>query len=123
MNLQPFSVPQCEALLDLALLAMYADGHLATAEDERVHRLLSAMGVAAESDRARHYDAAVARVRGHAQSAAGARSHASKLAGHFATSEHRRQVMAVLDELIASDSQVAPQERGYLSAVQEALGM
>jgi uncharacterized tellurite resistance protein B-like protein len=122
MNLRNLSVLQREAMLDLALLAMYADGHLASAEDERVHRLLAAMGLdEAGSDLARHYDAAVARVRSHAQSAAAARAHALQLAARFATPEHRRNVVAMIDELVASDSRVAPQESDYLAAVQGAL--
>jgi len=123
MNLKNFTAPQREAMLDLALLAMYADGHLASAEDERVHRLLTAMGAETEHDRGRQYDAAVARVRRPAVTADAARDHAAKLAGAFATADERRNVLAVLDELAASDSQVAAQERGYLATVREAFGM
>ena len=77
MNLKDLNDQQRKALLDLAMLAMYSDGHLASAEDERVHRLLGAMGYDEESARNREYDAAVARVSRHAGTAAGARGHES----------------------------------------------
>lgn len=122
MNIKHFTGPQQEALLDLALLAMYADGHLASAEDERVHRLLSAMGLEDEDGQARLYDSAVARVRGVAGSATAARGHAVHLSTHFTEPAQRRDVLSVLEDLLASDNQVAPQERGYLAAVREAFG-
>ena len=77
MNIKDFTEPQMQALLDLAMLAMYADGHLASAEDERVHRLLRAMGFATDYDCDKHYDASIARVSRHSQTAESARPHAT----------------------------------------------
>lgn len=120
MNLDDFTDPQREALLDLATLAMYADGHLAAAEDERVHRLLAALGFNADHDRSRHYDASVTRVSRHSQTAASAREYTAGLARSFTAREQRRQVLGILDDLLASDSQVAPKESSYLGIVREA---
>ena len=122
MSIKHFTGPQQEALLDLALLAMYADGHLASAEDERVHRLLSAMGLEDEDGQARIYDSAVARVRGVVGSATTARSHAAHLSARFSEPAQRHEVLSVLEDLLASDNLVVPQERGYLAAVREAFG-
>jgi uncharacterized tellurite resistance protein B-like protein len=121
MNLKDFTEPQRQALLDLALLAMYADGHLATAEDERVQRLLTAMGFSTDYERGQHYDAAVSRVRSHSSTAAAARTHATALAQNFASKEQRQRVHDVLDDLMSSDSRVAPQESTLLGVVKEAL--
>ena len=52
MNVQVFNEAQQQALLDLLVLAMYADGHLGSAEDDRVRRLLAAQGQTAEYDQA-----------------------------------------------------------------------
>jgi hypothetical protein len=71
------------AFLDLAMLAMYADGHLASAEDERVHRLLTAMGLGADYERNAQYDAAVSRIRRHSQTAEAVRTHVLTLAESF----------------------------------------
>ncbi len=112
---------QQQALLDLAMLAMYADGHLASAEDERVHRLLAAMGFATDWDRGKHYDASISRVSRHSQSAESARTYAATLSRSFSTPEHRRFVQATLNEIVTSDNSVAPQERSFLSLVREAV--
>src|SRR5687767_13090259 len=122
MNLKSFSDQQRQALLDLVMLAMYADGHLAATEDDRVVRLLTAMGFTTEYDRGKHFDASVSRVSRHSGTAAGARTHATKLAQSFTTREQRREVEDVLEDFVASDSNVAPQESSFLSAVRDALG-
>ncbi|MEK7676270.1 MAG: hypothetical protein AAB676_10610 [Verrucomicrobiota bacterium] len=123
MNLKEFTDQQREALLDLAMLAMYADGHLASVEDDRVHKLLTAMGFTTEFDRGKHYDAAVSRVSRHSQTAEAARAHTATLAQTFTTREDRRRVHDVLEDLLASDSRVAPQESDYLAVVREAFQM
>jgi hypothetical protein len=123
MNLKDFNDSQRRALLDLAMLAMYADGHLAAAEDERVHRLLSAMGFTEEFEHNRQYDAAVARVSRHSETAAAARDHAVTLAKTFTTPAQRKRVHEILDDLLTSDSKVAPQESGYLAVIREAFQM
>ncbi len=108
------------ALLDLAMLAMYADGRLTSAEDQRIVRLLAALGYETDYDRGKQYDASVTRISRHSQSAAEARAHTSLLAANFTSSEQRHQVLELLNELAASDYQVAPQEKSYLSIVREA---
>ncbi len=63
IDLTVFSDPQQLALFDLLILAMYADGHLTTFEDERLRELLAAMGFTERIDRQREFDAAVTRMR------------------------------------------------------------
>ena len=123
MNLKGFTEQECQGLLDLAVLAMYADGHLALVEDARVQRLLTAMGCDSDYDRDKHYDAAVSRVSRHSQTVEVARAHAATLAQVFTTREHRRQAYDVLSDLAASDNQVAPQEGSYLAVVRQAFQM
>lgn len=116
------SPPQKAALLDLTLLAMYADGHLASVEDERVHRLLGQMGFSSESERNREYDASVARLRRLTQTPEASLAHATRLAQSFPHHEQRRLVQATLDDLVTSDTHVSLQESGLLSAIREVLG-
>lgn len=115
------SQPQKAALLDLTLLAMYADGHLASVEDERVHRLLGQMGYTSESERNREYDASVARLR-LTQTPEASLAHATSLAQNFPLHEQRRLVQATLADLVTSDTHVSLQESGLLSAIREVLG-
>ncbi len=121
MNVTGFTEPQLQALLDLALLAMYSDGHLALVEDERIQRLLTAMGFSTDFDRGRQYDAAVSRVSRRTSDLAAARSLARELSQTFSTPDHRRRVHLILDDLVASDNRVAPQEGAFIAVVQEAL--
>jgi hypothetical protein len=122
VNLSEFNLPQRTALLDLAILAIYADSHLTVAEDERIHRLLAAMGSRDEHDAAVLYDAAVSRVSRVVANSQKAAEHALKLAQEFTTREQRQIVQEVLRDLIASDEKVAPQESVFLRKLREALG-
>jgi len=123
MNLTGFTDTQRQALLDLTMLAAYADGHLASAEDERIGRLLTALGCDTDYDRAKHYDASVSRISRHSATADAARGHAMQLARQFTSPEHRHQVLAVLDDLVTSDHSIAAKECGFLAVVREALQM
>jgi hypothetical protein len=119
MNIKDLSEQQAQALLDLAMLAFYADGHLASAEDERIHRLLNAMGFATDYDRGKQYDASIGRVSRHSQTAVAARAYTVTLAQSFTTREQRAGVLEVLEDLTSSDSRVAPEESSYLALVRE----
>lgn len=121
MKTDDLNAAQKESLLDLAILAMYADGHLAAKEDERIHRLLTALGYASEYDQNVQYDSALRRVSPHAQNGNAARQHAVTLADAFTTAEQKRRVLELLDGLVTSDNSVALQETVFLSTVREAL--
>jgi hypothetical protein len=112
---------QRRALLDLTLLAMYADGHLAAVEDQRVRSLLGALGCPTESEAAREYDEAIGRISRHAGSVATATDHAVELAKCFGTPAERQEVLAVLDQLVASDRHISVTETELLAALKEAL--
>jgi len=123
MNLTGFTDTQRQALLDLTMLAAYADGHLASVEDERIGRLLTALGCDTDYDRAKHYDASVSRISRHSATADAARGHAMQLGRQFTSPEHRRQVLDVLDDVVTSDHSIAAKECGFLEVVREALQM
>ena len=120
-TIKDFTEKQKEALLDLTMLAMYADGHLASAEDARVHRLLEGLGCVSEYDRNKQYDASIARVSRHALTAKTAQAHAVSLAQTFSTPQQRSKVHELLNDLASSDSKVSLQEGEFLSVVREAL--
>lgn len=121
MNLSQLSASEQHALMDLVLLAMYADGHLAGAEDERIHRVLTAFGHVAEYERSREYDAAVSRLSRPAGTAEGLRARAVDLASGLPSREQRRWVQATLDEMVTSDRHVSFAESELLAAIREAL--
>jgi uncharacterized tellurite resistance protein B-like protein len=121
MNLPDLTSAQKLALLDLLLLAMYSDGHLAAAEDERVQRLLTDMGYDSEHTRHQAYDEAIGRITRPAQNVSSARALATQLARAFTTPEHRRGVYDLLCDLVTSDQGIAPAEASYLGIVQHVL--
>lgn len=107
------------ALLDLLILAMYIDGHLAHVEDVRLRRILDTMGFATEFDRNREFDAAVTRVRPHVENRERARSYAADLAHRFGSVEERRFVLDALDEFMKCDSAISAEEMRLLALVKE----
>ncbi len=119
MNITGFTNPQRQAFLDLLVLAMYADGRLCSAEDQRVEQLLTGMGFEPGYDHQREFDASVTRVRRHSQPTAAACAHAAELARSFTTQDQRRTVYDLLNDLIGSDHQVSADESRLLTAVKE----
>jgi len=114
LDVSVFSAPQQQALFDLLILAMYADGHLTSFEDEHLQSLLAAMGFTEESDRHREYDAAVTRMRPHVQSLHTARQQAVALSEVFATRAQHKLVYAAVEEIINSDAHVTSWESALL---------
>jgi uncharacterized tellurite resistance protein B-like protein len=123
MEIARLTQEQREALVDLLVLAMYADGHLDLVEDARLNRLLTAMGFETDYDRQRKLDDAITRLREYSQNAELARKHAAQLASHFTDSEQRRGVFQLLEQQISSDNNVVPAEHQFLSTIREVFHM
>jgi len=121
MKIEEFSNKQKLAVLDLAMLAMYADGHLTAVEDDRVQGLLGQLGFDSEYDSGKQYDASVSRVSRHSQTAEAARTYAAELAQVLSAHEQRRLVQEVMDALVTSDRHVTLQESSLLAVVRDAL--
>lgn len=121
MNLKSLSPDHQAAVLDLAVLAMYADGHLASLEDSRIQRLLRQMGIETEYDINNVYDASVSRVSRHSRSHDDATAFAVTLATQFTSPEERNAVMAILNDLLFSDGRVVAKESSYLAIIKKVL--
>jgi hypothetical protein len=117
MQMNDLDAERRRALLDIAVLAMYADGHLAAVEDRRIERLLGLLGFGSEVERHREYDASVARVRDHVGDLAAAIEHGVELAGRFRGTGRHRWVEDALRDLLASDGEVKEGESEFLEAV------
>ena len=121
MDLKSLSEPQRQALLDLLVLGMYSDGHLAAAEFVKLRQLLGRMGLDSEFDRDRALDASATRVRKAASNSEAARGYATGLTQMFQSKDQRRQVHDLLDDLLGVDNQVAIVESNFSAVVREAL--
>ena len=115
IGLTGFSAAQQRALLELLVLAMYADGHLTTIEDEQLQKLLTAFGHTEEFDRQREFDAAVTRTRPFAQSIQKAKEQALLLADAFTTRSQQKQVYGAVQQIMTSDQHVSSWESTLLS--------
>ena len=121
MEITRLTEPQRRALLDLLILAMYADGHLDLGEDARLQRLLTGMGFETEYDRDKQLDESITRLREYSQNAQVARTRAVQLARSFTEPEQRRGVYQLLEQQVNSDTSVVPAEHEFLSAIREAM--
>ncbi|HAO78642.1 MAG TPA: hypothetical protein DCQ92_06630 [Verrucomicrobia subdivision 3 bacterium] len=114
IDLTDFSAAQQRALFDLLILAMYADGHLTTFEDEQLQKLLAAMGFTEEIDRQREFDAAVTRIRPVVQSIHKAKEQAILLADAFTLRTQQKQVYEAVEQIMTFDNHVSSWENTLL---------
>jgi hypothetical protein len=119
MNLTGFTEQQKQALLDLLVLGMYADGKLGSTEDERIEAVLDTIEFSSDSARQQFVDASFARARKHDGSPESARAFLVEIAKSFSTPEIRRRVYDALEDLLSSDNQIADRERRLLVIVVE----
>jgi len=115
IDLTGFSASQKQALFDLLVLAMYADGHLTSIEDEQLQSLLTAFGHTEEFDRQREFDAAVTRIRPFVQSIQTAKDRDLLLAEAFTTRSQQQQVYEAVQQIMTSDKHVSSWESTLLS--------
>ena len=113
-DLTDFSNSQQRALFDLLLLAVYADGHLTTAADEQLQKLLLALGFAGEPDRQREFDAAVTRLQPAVKSIWKAKEQALLLADAFIDRKQQKQVFAAVEQMMTADSHISSWENTLL---------
>ncbi len=123
IDLVGFSTFQQLALFDLLILAMYADGHLTTVEDEHLQKLLTAMGHLEESDRQREFDAAVTRMRPLIQSIQKAKTEALRLAEAFTDHLQQKRVYEAVEQIMTTDQHVSNWESTLLMELRMAFRM
>jgi uncharacterized tellurite resistance protein B-like protein len=121
-NFSEFTVAQRQALLDLLVLTMYADGHLASNEDALIERLLTDLGYATPYDRQREFDASVTRVRQYTEHPEAARVYATTLARGF-TRDQGRKIYGFLEYIVTSDSHITAFESELLEALRDIFRM
>ena len=121
MEISRLTLQQQAALLEILILAMYADGRLDLDEDARLNRILTTMGVETEYDRDRVLDESITRLREHSQNPQSARTHAVQLAQSFNDPEQCRGVYQLIEQQVNSDNSVVPAEHEFLSAMRQAL--
>src|ERR1035441_4665517 len=113
-DLTGFSTAQQRAYFDLLILAMYADGHLTTFEDEQLQKVLAMMGFTEEIDRQREFDAALTRIRPSLKSIQTAKDRALLLADAFTTRALQKRVFEAVEQIMTFDQHVSTWESTLL---------
>jgi uncharacterized tellurite resistance protein B-like protein len=119
MNLKDFTDQHKQALLDLLVAGMYADGKLASIEDAKIQGLLDTLRFPSGMARNQCLDASVTRARMHAGSPESVRAFVADIAKQFPTPELRRQACDALVEVFASDKELAEKESQLLAVVKD----
>jgi hypothetical protein len=120
MTLKNLGAEQRNAFLDILVLGMYADGHLAGVEDQQVQKVLDAMGWTDAVDHEREFDASVTRVRKYSDSPASVAQHAKTLAGVFRDKGERQEALNALENLLRSDNKTPAGEMNFLEVARNA---
>jgi len=115
------SSPQKTALLDLCVLGMYVDGHLASAESRKLSQLSRALGAGTEYDEGKAIDAAVTRVRQAAPGPDEATQLLARLAPHFSDSRSAALALETLKDLLAADNAIDVSEGTFFEIAQAAI--
>jgi hypothetical protein len=116
-----FTREQKAALMDLLVLGMRADSHLALAESDRVRKYLNSLEFATDYERQQFLDASFARVNRLDESPEDTRAYMASLLPFFSTPESRQDAFATLGSLLASDGKFTPEEHEFLRSAREAL--
>jgi hypothetical protein len=114
IDLSGFSAAQNHAFLDLLILAMHADGHVSSADDEPLQQMLGTMGFTEETARRREFDQSVARISPSIASMHKAKELALGLDDAFTVRQQQKQVYASVEEIMTFDNNISTWENTLL---------
>ena len=120
---QNLSQPQREAIFDLLLLGMYADGNLKLAENEQVFSLTERLGWESYQDRSEYSETATARVRTAIETDASLSVFLTKLSAQLGDDDVKIFALGLLVKLLDSDKQTLESEAGLYQKAQAIFGV
>ena len=120
---QDLSQPQREAIFDLLLLGMYADGNLKLAENEQVFSLTERLGWESYQDRSEYSETATARVRTAIETDASLSVFLTKLSSQLGDDDVKKFALGLLVKLLDSDKQTLESEAGLYQKAQAIFGV
>jgi hypothetical protein len=122
MELLELTDEQKEAMTDLLVLAMYSDRHIASAEDERIKRLVESLGIGSGYACQQFIDASFARVHRNSSNSEERRHFVLQMAQRFHSEPLRDLALSTLESLLVSDHVVTGAETDFLSLVRGFMG-
>lgn len=108
------------AILDLLVLGMYADGHVAVVEAEQLHDFLEKRGIPEQADRRQIIGEAVTRFGREAGNLQAARKRLLELAAQLETPAAQAMALCSLERLICVDGEYPPGEESFWNEVRKA---
>jgi uncharacterized tellurite resistance protein B-like protein len=120
---QNLTQPQREAVFDLLLLGMYADGNLKLVENAGVYALTEQLGWESYQDRSEYSDTAIARVRAANETEASTAVFLTHVSERLGSDDVRKLALGLLTKLIEADHQAAESEAGFYQKAQAIFGV
>ena len=120
---QNLTQPQREAVFDLLLLGMYADGNLKLAENAQVFSLTEQLGWESYQDRSEYSETATSRVRAANDTDAATSVFLTKLSAQLGDDDVKKLALGLLAQLLESDKQTLESEAGLYQKAQAIFGV
>ena len=112
---------QREALVDLLLLGMFADGSLKVSDDQKLRSVIAEIGWESYQTPDLYFQSAIAKARDAADTETGTRSRLKKISEGLASDDARQLALERLQEFLSLDGQPALEESKFLELAKENL--
>lgn len=112
---------QREALVDLLLLGMFADGSLKVSDDQKLRSVIAEIGWESYQTPDLYFQSAIAKARDAADTETGTRSRLKKISESLASDDARQLALERLQEFLSLDGQPALEESKFLELAKENL--
>jgi uncharacterized tellurite resistance protein B-like protein len=113
---------QREALVDLLLLGMFADGSLKVSEDQKLLSVISEVGWQSYQTPDLYLQSAIAKAREASDTEDATRRRLERISDNLATAETRKQALNYLTQFLGVDGAVDAAESQFLELAKTALG-
>jgi hypothetical protein len=112
---------QREALVDLLLLGMYADGSLKVSDDQKLLSVIEEIGWESYQTPDLYFQSAIAKARDAADTEMGIRSRLKKINEGLASDDARQLALERLERFLSLNSEPALEESKFLELAKENL--
>jgi hypothetical protein len=112
---------QREALVDLLLLGMFADGSLKVGDDQKLLSVIAEIGWESYQTPDLYFQSAIAKARDAADTEAGTLARLKKIRDSLASDEIRQQAIERLEKFLSLDSRPGVEESKFLELAKASL--
>jgi hypothetical protein len=119
METQEFNQQQLQSILELMVLGMYVDGHIASSEDVRVKTLVDQTEFENDYGKEQFLDDIFTRVSRTSLTREGLKNYIEGLAPSFNDPSSQSKAKQLVAGLLKSDSNLSEKESEYLALIEE----